>query len=76
MGLAWTSMGGATLYIETTTIPNEGSATLLTTGQMGEVMQESTKIALTFARHKLHKLFPGNRVLESVCPLSLPFPFS
>ena len=30
-----------------------GKGSLLTTGQMGSVMEESTKIAHTYARHKL-----------------------
>ncbi len=62
MGLAWTAMGGSTLYIETalTTPPRtaaqsegrEGSdgGRLLSTGQLGDVMKESTEIAYTYAK--------------------------
>jgi len=64
-GLAWTSMGGATLFIETTNTTGDGAPVLLTTGQMGEVMEESTKIALTYARQKLPLLAPGNRSLDT-----------
>ena len=53
MGLAWTAMGGSSLYIETTTVPTSSSSggKLTCTGQMGSVMEESTRIAHTVARH-------------------------
>lgn len=47
-GLAWTSVGGDTLEIEVNTMP--GKADFMLTGKMGEVMQESAKIALTYVR--------------------------
>ncbi|KAI9081076.1 hypothetical protein K1719_037056 [Acacia pycnantha] len=51
MGLAWTSMGGSTLYIETTRIEEgEGKGALHLTGQLGDVMKESAQIAHTVAR--------------------------
>lgn len=51
MGLAWTAMGGSTLYIETTTIEQgDGKAALNLTGQLGDVMKESAQIAHTVAR--------------------------
>ena len=53
LGLAWTSMGSSTLYIETVSRPQvkegEGGA-LEVTGNLGDVMKESVKIAGTFAR--------------------------
>merc|ERR1719445_2952979 len=53
LGLAWTSMGGSTLYIETVSRPQvkegEGGA-LEVTGNLGDVMKESVKISGTFAR--------------------------
>ncbi|XP_066262433.1 lon protease homolog, mitochondrial isoform X2 [Euwallacea similis] len=68
MGLAWTAMGGSTLYIETTTRrqppsdkDSEGSLEL--TGHLGDVMKESAKIALTVARNFLTKHDPGNKFL-------------
>ncbi len=45
-GLAWTETGGDVLYIETTLLPNGKDLTL--TGQLGEVMQESAKIAKSY----------------------------
>ncbi len=47
-GLAWTQAGGETLYVEASTMDGKGELTL--TGQLGEVMQESAKAALTYAR--------------------------
>lgn len=47
-GLAWTSTGGDTLIIETEKMVGKGG--LLITGHLGEVMQESCKIALSWAR--------------------------
>lgn len=47
MGLAWTSLGGATLYIETLKVKNEKVAMKLT-GQAGEVMKESAQIAWSY----------------------------
>ena len=45
VGLAWTSMGGDTLIIESVSYPGKGELKL--TGKLGEVMQESASIALT-----------------------------
>ncbi len=45
-GLAWTETGGDVLYIESTLLPNGKGFTL--TGQLGEVMQESAKIAQSY----------------------------
>lgn len=47
-GLAWTSVGGSTLAIEVETMPGDGKLQL--TGQLGDVMQESAKAALTCIR--------------------------
>lgn len=43
-GLAWTSVGGEILYVETTAIKGKGGITL--TGQLGDVMKESAHAAL------------------------------
>jgi ATP-dependent Lon protease len=45
-GLAWTEAGGDVLYIESTLLPNGKGLTL--TGHLGEVMQESAKIAQSY----------------------------
>lgn len=47
-GLAWTSVGGDMLNIETITSPGTGK--LQVTGKLGEVMQESAKTAYSYVR--------------------------
>ena len=60
-GLAWTSSGGATLYIEAASVERgEGKGSLKATGQLGDVMKESTTIAHTFARRFFEKIDPNN----------------
>ncbi|EQC40477.1 ATP-dependent protease La, variant [Saprolegnia diclina VS20] len=73
MGLAWTAMGGSSLYIETTTVQTKGGkGSLVTTGQMGSVMEESTRIAHTYARHKLEQVEPENTFFEADLHLHVP----
>lgn len=48
IGLAWTSMGGDTLLIEATSFAGKGG--LILTGQMGDVMKESSQIAFNWSR--------------------------
>jgi ATP-dependent Lon protease len=48
-GLAYTSMGGATLHIEAITIPT-GQSGFKQTGQLGQVMVESSEIAYSYMR--------------------------
>ncbi len=51
-GLAWTSLGGETLYVEATKVhTNKGG--FKQTGQLGNVMIESSEIAFTFVRSYL-----------------------
>ena len=47
-GLAWTESGGDTLCIEVNTMPGNGKLEL--TGNLGDVMQESAKTALSYVR--------------------------
>ena len=64
-GLAWTAMGGSTLYIECTSVESgEGKGSLKTTGQLGDVMKESSAIAHTFTRGFLQSKDPGNDFLQ------------
>lgn len=58
MGLAWTAMGGATLYIEAIKVSGEKLEMKLT-GQAGQVMKESSEIAWSFLHSSLHKYAPG-----------------
>lgn len=47
-GLAWTSVGGDTLTIEVGTMPGKGE--MILTGNLGDVMKESARIALSYVR--------------------------
>ncbi len=47
-GLAWTPVGGDILYIETMLMPGKGD--LIITGQLGDVMKESARIALSLVK--------------------------
>jgi ATP-dependent Lon protease len=53
-GLAWTIVGGDTLSIETAVVP--GSGTLVLTGQLGDVMQESAKAGISYIRSRAKEL--------------------
>ena len=53
-GLAWTSVGGEILQVETTTMKGKGSLTL--TGHLGDVMKESAQAAVSYARSKSREL--------------------
>jgi ATP-dependent Lon protease len=57
-GLAWTSMGGATLYVEVVKYPAEKTEMKLT-GQAGDVMKESAQIAWTFVQSNAARYAPG-----------------
>jgi ATP-dependent Lon protease len=63
MGLAWTSMGGATLYVEATRVAAEKTEMKLT-GQAGDVMKESSQIAWTYLHSKVEKYAPGTGFFE------------
>lgn len=49
IGLAWTSMGGDTLLIESISFPSSKGGLLLT-GQMGDVMKESAQISMNWVK--------------------------
>jgi len=53
-GLAWTESGGDTMAVEVAVMPGKGS--LLLTGQLGEIMQESAQAALSYARAHTQEL--------------------
>ncbi len=50
-GLAWTQVGGEILFIETTAMP--GSGQIILTGQLGDVMKESARIAVSLLKSRL-----------------------
>jgi ATP-dependent Lon protease len=53
-GLAWTEVGGDVLFVEASMVPGHGNLQL--TGHLGEVMQESARAALTYARSRAEAL--------------------
>ncbi|HPS58158.1 MAG TPA: endopeptidase La [Spirochaetota bacterium] len=67
MGLAWTSMGGTTLYVESTAIPAKAGS-FKQTGQLKDVMRESSEIAYTYVQSRTHdygidpKFFPEHMI--------------
>lgn len=63
MGLAWTSMGGATLYIEAIKVSAEKTDMKLT-GQAGDVMKESAQIAWTYLHSKMSVYAKGCNFFE------------
>lgn len=48
VGLAWTSVGGEIMFVEATKM--EGDGQLILTGQLGDIMKESAKLALNWVR--------------------------
>lgn len=61
-GMAWTSVGGVTLTIETVKMPGTGK--LVLTGQMGEVMRESATTALGYIKSISTKYKIGKDVFK------------
>jgi len=53
-GAAWTAAGGDIMFIEVNLMPGKGNLTL--TGQLGDVMQESARAALTYTRSQAEAL--------------------
>jgi Lon-like ATP-dependent protease len=68
MGLAYTDMGGVALFVETVTAPSasegKGTSSFRITGQLGDVMKESTSVAFTVASRFLKKLQPDNNFFQ------------
>ena len=63
-GLAWTASGGDLLTIEATKVPGKGNLKL--TGKLGEVMQESAQIALSFVRARAEMFGLAPDFLEKI----------
>ncbi|QQG44434.1 MAG: endopeptidase La [Candidatus Roizmanbacteria bacterium] len=70
-GLAWTPAGGEIIFIEAALTPGKGNLTL--TGQLGTVMQESVRAALTYLREKSEELhFDPNFYYKSDIHVHVP----
>jgi ATP-dependent Lon protease len=55
-GLAVTGTGGDVLFVEAASVPGSASGQLVLTGQLGDVMKESARIALSFVRSHAEQL--------------------
>lgn len=67
MGLAWTSMGGAALYVECileNALTPHSRPGLEITGNLQNVMKESSHIAYSFAKSVMARQFPENQFFE------------
>jgi ATP-dependent Lon protease len=70
-GLAWTPTGGKVLYVEARSM--EGKDKLLLTGQLGDVMKESARIALSFVQGELERLgLPKDALEDKTIHLHVP----
>lgn len=63
-GLAWTQAGGEVLYVEASLIGGKGD--LIVTGQLGDVMQESARAAVSYARANLASLGLDEKKFEDL----------
>jgi ATP-dependent Lon protease len=63
-GLAWTDVGGELLQTEAAIMPGKGS--LVLTGKLGEVMQESAQAALSYARTRARQLKLPDKFYEKI----------
>ncbi len=70
-GLAWTSVGGEMLEVEVAVVPGTGKIEI--TGNLGTVMQESAKAAVTFVRSRAESSEHRSDVLQEQRPAH-PFP--
>ncbi|MCS7057259.1 MAG: endopeptidase La [Thermoflexales bacterium] len=61
-GVAWDEAGGDLMQVEVTLMEGKGELTL--TGQLGEVMQESAKAALSYARARANELGIPKKTFE------------
>ncbi|MCF8112196.1 MAG: endopeptidase La [Desulfobacteraceae bacterium] len=63
-GLAWTQVGGEVLYVEVSLLDGKGE--LIITGQLGEVMQESARAAVSYARAHRNELGLEKNIFDSI----------
>ena len=71
LGLAWTEHGGELLPVEVAMMPGRGALTI--TGRLGDVMQESARAALSYARSRAKRLDIDLEALEK-CDLHIHLP--
>ncbi|MFZ0131088.1 MAG: endopeptidase La [Desulfobacterales bacterium] len=63
-GLAWTQAGGEVMYVEASLIRGKGE--LIITGQLGEVMQESARAAVSYTRANIKEYGGKENIFDSV----------
>ena len=63
-GLAWTQTGGEVMYVEASLIGGKGE--LILTGQLGDVMQESARAALSYSRANMNKFGVKDKSFENI----------
>ncbi len=71
-GLAWTQVGGDTLSVEVNIM--DGSGNLELTGQLGDVMKESAKAAVSYVRSNSKKLGIENSEFYKNCDIHIHVP--
>jgi ATP-dependent Lon protease len=64
MGIAWTETGGDIMPVEVTLM--EGKGSLMLTGQLGEIMQESAQAALSYTRSRAKELGINGRSFDKL----------
>jgi len=62
-GLAWTQVGGGVLYVEASLINGKGE--MILTGQLGEVMQESARAALSYSRANIDLFHVKDEIFDN-----------
>ncbi len=72
-GLAWTSMGGATIPVEAAFINNLGPSMKLT-GSLGDVMKESAEIAYSYVSANIGKFDPSKKKFFDKAKIHLHVP--
>ena len=70
-GLAWTAVGGTMLEVQAVNM--EGKGRLQLTGKLGDVMQESAKVAYSFVRHAHNNFLIKDKFYEK-SDIQLHFP--
>jgi ATP-dependent Lon protease len=71
-GLAVTGTGGDVLFVEAVRMPGERKDALVLTGQLGDVMKESARIALSYVRGHAHELGIDPAVLDGEFHVHVP----
>ncbi|MBO4440766.1 endopeptidase La [bacterium] len=71
-GLAWTQFGGATLRIESNWMLGKGN--LILTGQLGDIMKESARIALSYIQSNAEKFGLGKDFVLENKDIHIHFP--